>query len=52
MKECESRNSHRYAVEVKIDLEDVQDCATSDDFLGLPDDVTWMNWQRFNVLAQ
>ena len=36
----------------KIDLEDVQDYATSDDFLGLPADVTWMNGQLFNVLAQ
>ena len=45
--------SHRYAVEGKIDLEDVQDYATSErlSLAGLSD-VTWMNQQLFNVLAQ
>ena len=52
VKECESRNSHSALSRWKIDLEDVQDYATSDHFLGLPADVTWMNRQRFNVLAQ
>ena len=36
----------------KIQLEDVQDYATSDDFPGLPTDVTWMNEQLFNVLTR
>ena len=35
----------------KIELEDVQDYATSDDFPGLPTDVSWMNRQGFNALA-
>ena len=36
----------------EIDLGDVQDYATSEDFPGWPTDVTWMNPQLFNVLAQ
>ena len=33
-------------------MEDVQDYATSEDFPGQTADVTWMNQQLFNVLAQ
>ena len=35
------------SVDREIDLEDIQDYATSDDFPGLPADVTWMNQQLF-----
>ena len=36
----------------EIDVEDVQDYATTEDFPGRPADVTWMSQQLFNVLAQ
>ena len=36
----------------EIDLEDVQDHATAEHFAGWPADVTWMNRQLFNDLAQ
>ena len=36
----------------EIDSEDVEDYATSEDFPGRTADVTWMNRQLFNVLAQ
>ena len=36
----------------EIDVEDVQDYATSEDFPGQTAVVTWMNQQLFNVLAQ
>ena len=36
----------------ETDLDDFQDFATSEDSHGWPADVTWMNRQVFNVLAQ
>ena len=40
------------SVDWESDMQDVQDCATSEDFSGPPADVPWMNQQLFNVLAQ
>ena len=39
------------SVDWESDMQDVQDCATSEDFSGPPADVPWMNQQLFNVLA-
>ena len=44
--------THLQSVDREIDLEDVQDYAASSDFAGRTAELTWMNQQLFNVLAQ
>ena len=40
------------SLDQEVDLEDVQEYATSEEFVGRPADVTWIKQQLFNILAQ